>query len=72
MARNFTRELRKAHRRGVNKVVCSLAPWDGREVAYMPRGEHDPLPWVFLHDQPQEVRFNGRECRIQSLGASRR
>jgi hypothetical protein len=68
MARNFTRELRKAFRRGENKIVCSVAPWVDREMAYLPRGSHDPKPWKFAQDRdPNGYRFTGRECEIKTV-----
>lgn len=69
MARNFTRELRKAHRPGVNRIVCSSAPYEGKEVEYAPRNRHDSLPWVLVLDGKTRhgYRFTGRECHVQTF-----
>jgi hypothetical protein len=66
MARNFTREIRKALRPGVNRAVCSSAPYTGREVEYAPRNSHDGLPWV-LTDWEGDYRFSGRECHVETF-----
>jgi hypothetical protein len=59
--RRFTAELLAQYQRGVNKVVCSLAPHEGEEVEYSPRSKHDAEPWV-LPGAP--YRLSGRECHI--------
>lgn len=68
MARNFTREIRKALIPGRNRVVCSAAPYIGREVEYTPRSKGDPKPWRLAGDtQPNAYRFTGRECHVQTF-----
>lgn len=66
MARNFTREIRKALRPGFNRAVCSSAPYTGREVQYLPRNNHDGLPWVLM-DWEGDYRFSGRECHVETF-----
>lgn len=69
MARNFTREVRKALRPGLSRAVCSVAPYEGREVQYRPRGAHDSRPWV-LDTQIVALdgyRFTGREVHVQTF-----
>jgi hypothetical protein len=76
MARNFTREIRKALRPGVNRAVCSEAPYTGWEVEYSPRSSHDPQPWVLANSahvgrekygHGTDYRFTGRECHVQTF-----
>lgn len=67
MARNFTRELRKALRPGVNRIVCSSAPYEGKEVEYAPRNAHDRSPWRIDGFGDSGFRFSGRECHVQTF-----
>jgi hypothetical protein len=69
MARNFTREIRKALRPGLNRAVCSSAPYVGHEVEYAPRNRHDSLPWILVQDGKAVpgYRFTGRECHVQTF-----
>jgi hypothetical protein len=62
--RNYTRELRRAQEQGA-KVVCSVAPYEGTEMAYRPLKKGDPKPWVPVGQKSSltPFRYSGRECR---------
>jgi hypothetical protein len=60
--RNYTRELRRAKEQGA-KIVCSVAPFHGVEVEYMPRQKGDPQPWRISGHRTGGLRYSGRECQ---------
>lgn len=59
----WTGELRRAQKEGA-RIVCAVAPYEGREMSYQPRRKGDPKPWVIkgMEDR-QPYRWNGRECK---------
>lgn len=60
--RFYTSELRTALRKG-GRIVCSVAPYEGREVEYAPRAKNDPTPWRLEGmDDDMLYRYHGREC----------
>ena len=65
--RNYSQELLKAQEDG-RKVVCSVAPYEGLEMAYAPRRPRDPLPWVPADQYTRSgsysgmYRYSGRQC----------
>lgn len=65
--RNYSQELQEAKRRGA-VIVCSVAPYDGTEMAYAPRRARDPLPWVPADQYTPSgsydgmYRYGGRFC----------
>ena len=59
--RNYTRELRRAKDQGA-KIVCSVAPYEGMGVEYLPRQKGDPQPW-YVPGRAHGIRYSGRECR---------
>lgn len=59
MARNFTQELLKAQSAG-QRIVCSVAPYEGQAVEHKPRHRRDPLAWVLASQH--DLRYSGREC----------
>lgn len=44
------------------RIVCSLAPWRGREVMHAPRSTYDSEPWVL---PGTDYRFKGSECHSE-------
>lgn len=62
-SRNYTRELRRAQEQGA-KIVCSMAPYEGKPVTYSPREKGDPKPWIFRNPEENDwgYRYSGREC----------
>lgn len=59
MTTTYTGRLRAEQRAG-KQVVCSVAPYEGREVVYDPGyGFTHPKPWVL---PGTGLRFDGREC----------
>lgn len=64
MPRSWTNRLRNAKENGA-KIVCSVAPYEGWEVTYLPRFPKDHAPWVIIALQiyPNTTfRYSGREC----------
>lgn len=63
--RNYSAELLAAQENG-QKIVCSMAPYEGDEVAYAPRRLRDPRPWTFTETASAAYhgmfRYTGREC----------
>ncbi len=64
---HYTAELRKAKTEGA-VIVCAVAPYRGKVVHYIPRGQGDPRPWVLATG---DYRYNGRECMaVDAAGRS--
>lgn len=56
---SFTAKLRKAQQDGC-LIVCSVAPYEGREVVYDPGyARCHPSPWIV---PGTGLRYSGREC----------
>lgn len=63
--RNYSAELLKALENG-QKIVCSMAPYEGDGMVYNPRRLRDPRPWTFAENSGAPYhgmfRYSGREC----------
>ncbi|AUG87174.1 hypothetical protein HOS58_gp42 [Streptomyces phage Attoomi] len=58
MARSWTTELKRAQAQGA-RIVCSVAPWRGMDVEYVP----ERRVWMLKDDAAENpVTFTGREC----------
>lgn len=64
--RNYSAELLAAQKNG-QKIVCSVAPYDGVPVVYSPNRLRDPRPWRFEENAGAQYhgtfRYSGRQCR---------
>lgn len=61
MARTHSQRILKAVFREQGAPVCSMAPYEGRIVAYSPRHRSDSHPWVI---PGVGYRYSGRECHV--------
>lgn len=62
----YTAELRQAMAAGA-RIVSAVQPYEGKEVDYMPRRASDPQPWLLRTGPGDFLRYNGRECRAETL-----
>jgi len=67
--RRFTQELLHAQKQG-QRIVVSLAPYEGAEVVYDPRFPGDACPWLIKGGKDTGMnRFRGRECHAVEQAA---
>jgi hypothetical protein len=67
MALNWTGKLRKAEREHRARILCSVEPYVGEPVVYLPRYEFDRTPWVLsrfanAESSGNEYRYTGKDC----------
>lgn len=62
MNANHRRTLRKAADSG-RTIECTVPPYEGCEVVYSPRNDHDSKPWI-VATRPG-YRYASVECRIR-------
>jgi hypothetical protein len=65
--RNATSRLRRAMESG-QVIVCSMAPYEGEPMKYLPRHTRDPRPWVLVGQAHARdpFRYSGLECHVHT------
>jgi hypothetical protein len=58
-----TAVLRQAQNNGA-RILCGVAPYEGTDMLYRPRNDHDSTPWILTtqEDSPHAYRYTGLEC----------